>query len=105
MAGKIGLKLKPTDYTVNNEGNVDYSYPFDELKNDVRSLSESNAQGLKDECNKRWNNFLKFPIPSNYSRYKAAYNLAKELGLDVSLNPQSVSAKNEDKNIVPERGL
>lgn len=100
-----GIFIKTTDYKIKDNGKIDYSYSFEDLKDDVIFLSSLSAQGLKDACNKRWNTFLKFPIPSNYSRYKAAYNLAKELGLDVSLNPQSVSAKNEDKNIVPERGL
>lgn len=103
MAGKI--LLKPTDYKVNDEGLVDYAYPLDSLKEDVINLSGLDAKGLADECRKRWRSFSKFPLPTNYSKYKAAMDLARELGIDVSLNATGQAAQKVENNIGVERGL
>ncbi len=103
MAGKI--LLKPTDYKINNDGLVDYAYPIESLKDDIVGLSMLDSAGLVDECRKRWSDFSKFPLPTNYSKYKAAIDLAQELGIEVSLNVAKQPVKTDDKNIGAEREL
>ena len=100
---KDKIILKPTDYDIDGE----YTYSFQSLKDDVISLGNLTASQLVDECKKRWEIYSKFPIPSNYSKYRAAFNLAMELGLNVSLNADvaKVNSLTETKNnqIQPER--
>lgn len=81
--------LKPTDY---NAGKTN-PYSFNDLKDDVTALNDLQPKELAKECNARWNEFSKFPIPSNYRRYKAGADLAKAKGVDISFGETVSSQK------------
>ena len=72
--------LKPTDYVHYKDGSVDYSYGLQSQYADGSQLDELSKTDLLAECKKRREEFLRFPIPSNFSRYSLANDMAKAKG-------------------------
>ncbi len=79
MAG--GKYLKPTDCGVS--GGV---YTIEDRRKDVIFLAGLSQDEFIKECLSRWDRFLHLPCSSNYSRFSTASSLAKELGIEYSLN-------------------
>ena len=78
--------LKPTDYDIGLSGENEDNYPFEKLKEDVKNLHRLSREELIAECGERWRQFAEFPVPSGYRKYRAAYDLARAKGYEVSMN-------------------
>ena len=79
MAG--GKYLKPTDCVI--PGGV---YTSEDRRKDVIFLAGLSQEKFIKECLSRWDRFVKLPCTSNYNRFSTASSLAKELGIEYSLN-------------------
>jgi len=76
--------LKPTDYVQNIDGSLGYSYDYDSQYSDGEWLNSLAEKELILECENRWKQVQKFPIPSNISKYSLARDLALAKGFDIS---------------------
>lgn len=86
--------VKPTDYTVEENGKIGYSYSYDNQYVDAKFLNSLSEKELVAEIAKRWNEVMKFPVPSNISRHALARDLALAKGFAVS--QKTTTAKNEE---------
>lgn len=91
--------LKPTDYVAFKDGKVDYSYAYDTQYSDGEKLNQMTETELAQECKKRWDDFKKFPYPSNYSKLSLAQDLARAKGFNVSFglknSPENIASNNQ----------
>lgn len=78
--------VKPTDYTVDENGKVGYSYSYDKQYSDAEYLDGLTEKELLAEIDKRWQEVQSFPVPSKISRHALARDLALAKGFDISKN-------------------
>ena len=84
-------------------GHYIYFQQFENLKEDVISLDELSKQQLVLECANRWRSFSEAPLPSRYRKYRAAYDLARAKGYEVSMNGMYTGALDKNnRDIQPE---
>lgn len=68
--------IKPTDYVVEENGEIGYSYPYEEQYKDGERLNNLTKKDLLMECKNRWREVEELPVPSKISRYALARDLA-----------------------------
>ena len=85
--------VKPTDYTVNENGKIDYSYSYDKQYDDAKFLDSLSQRELVAEINKRWQEVMAFPVPSKISKHALARDLALAKGFDIV--PRTTSQKSQ----------
>lgn len=74
------LIVKPTDYVVGENGNLEYSYDYKKQYEDAEKLNQLSKEALLDECKKRSQEAIEFPVPSKISRLRLAEDLAMAKG-------------------------
>lgn len=72
--------VKPTDYVIDEKGNLGYSYDYKEQYKDAEKLNDLNKSALLDECKRREIDAFEFPVPSKISRFELAKDLARAKG-------------------------
>ena len=68
--------IKPTDYIVEENGEIGYSYSYEEQYRDGERLNNLTKKELLQECQNRWKDVEELPVPSKISRYELAKDLA-----------------------------
>ena len=89
--------VKPTDYIINEEGKVDYSYNYGNQYDDAKYLDSLTEKEIKLEIDRRWKDVLDLPVPSNISKHALARDLALAKGFDISKKPVSASKQTESQ--------
>ena len=74
--------VKPTDYVVDENGNLGYSYDYETQYRDAEELNKLPKDALLDECEKRREEAFRFPVPSKISKYSLAKDLAFAKGYE-----------------------
>lgn len=83
--------LKPTDYVVSEEGEIGYSYSFEDQYSDGENLNKLSKEALLDERDRRWKAVQEMPLPSRISKYALARDMALAKGYDVREADQNIN--------------
>lgn len=89
--------VKPTDYIINENGKIDYSYGYDSQYDDARFLDGLTEKEIKLEIEKRWRSVMELPVPSNISKHALARDLALAKGFDISKKSGSSIKQSESQ--------
>ena len=87
--------VKPTDYVILDNGELGYSFNYDEQFKDAKKLNELSKTDLLQEVDDRWKNVQELPVPSRVSKYTLAKDLAYAKGYAVDTSRQNILSTSE----------